>query len=132
MNEIKRNRNDSGWLIDREFDVSIRKFLDKEYGGSEPAYAAAQKELRAALGTTRKLETKVRSNKKSLDILGISYYTVKDSGQIKHRFAVCNPVTGKPKMIHIGNDNTFHKHWDTKLEQAIALREQFVQEHRER
>lgn len=132
MNGINRNRNDSGWLIDREFNVSLRKFLDKDHGGREPAYLAAKKELRTVSGTLRKEETTVRSNKKSLDLVGISYYTVKDSGQIKHRFAVCNPTTGKPQMVHIGNENTYKKHWDEKLEKAKALREQFVQEHRER
>lgn len=130
MNEINRNRADTGWLISKHYEVTIRKFLDRDYGSSQAALNAAKQELRAATGTLRKQETTVRSNKKSLDIVGISYYTVKDSGQIKHRFAVCNPATGKPKMVHIGNTNTYQKHWDAKLEQAIALREQFVQEHR--
>lgn len=132
MNGIYRNQRDTGWLIDRTHDVSVRKFLDRDYGGRDEAHAAAKKELRAATGTMRKQETSVRSNKKSLDIVGISYYTVKDSGQVKHRFAVCNPTTGKPQMVHIGNDNTYLKHWDAKLEKAIELRERFVQEHRER
>lgn len=133
MNDINRNKADTGWLIYKGYNVNIRKFLDRDYGGRDEAHAAAKKELRAAIGTgLRKQETTIRSNKKSLDIVGISYYTVKDGGQVKHRFAVCNPATGKPKMVHIGNDNTYEKHWAAKLETAIALREKFVQEHREK
>lgn len=132
MNGINRNKADTGWLIAKGYDVNIRKFLDRDYGGSAQAHTAAKQELRAATGTLRKQETKVRSNKKSLDIVGITYYTVVDGKQIKHRFAVCDPATGSPRIVHIGNQNTYAKHWETKLTKAKSLREQLVQEHRQR
>ena len=132
MKRIRRNQKGTGWFISSLVTyVSHRKFYDKEHGGPERAYQAAQKELDDH-APARKIETRVRSNKKSLDIVGITYYTVKDGNQIKHRFAVCNPGTGRPQMVHIGNDNTYTKNWERKLAEAEALRERFMQEHRDK
>lgn len=130
MKKIKRNLNQTGWFISRAVEVNRRKFYDKDYGGSEYSYAAAEQEIESTVHT-RKLETHVRSNKKSLAIVGITYYTIRDGRQIKHRFAVCNPNTGKPKMVHIGNDNTYEKNWERKLAEAQTLRDKFVQDHRD-
>lgn len=132
MNRIRRNPKNSGWIIPDKFRANRRTFMDKEFGGSDESYTAAKNELLLCQTVGRAVETKVRSNKKSLDIVGITYYKVKDGKQVKHRFAVCNPVTGKPKMVHIGNDNTFEKNWERKLAEAEALREQFQMEHLDR
>lgn len=130
MKNIKRNINQTGWYIPSKIEVGLRKFYDRDYGGSDLSYEAAERELESTVHT-RKLETHVRSNKKSLDIVGITYYTIRDGRQIKHRFAVCNPNTGKPKMVHIGNDNTYEKNWERKLAEAQTLRDKFVQDHRD-
>jgi hypothetical protein len=34
-------------------------------------------------------------------------------------------------MVHIGNDNTYLRNWEPKMAVAEALRESFVDEHRE-
>lgn len=131
MKKIKRNLSQTGWYIPSTIEVSCRKFYDKEYGGSDLSYAAAERELENAVHM-RKDETHVRSNKKSLDIVGITYYKVKDGRQTKHRFAVCNPATGKPQMVHIGNDNTYEKNWERKLAEATELRTKLKQDHRDK
>jgi len=131
MKKIKRNLDQTGWFISLSVNVDLRKFYDIDYGGSDVSYAAAVQELENTVHM-RKDETSVRSNKKSLNIVGITYYKVKDGRQIKHRFAVCNPLTGKPQMVHIGNDNTYEKNWERKLAEAEALRIKLKQDHRDR
>lgn len=132
MNRIKRNDKGNGWIIPEKFRAEIRTFRDRDYGGSDHSYNAAKNELARCRSVGRSPETRVRSNKKSLNIVGITYYKVRDGNQVKHRFAVCNPMTGKPKMVHIGNDNTYERNWDAKLAEAEELREKFQTEHKER
>lgn len=131
MKKIYRNASQSGWYIPERFETNRRKFYDVDFGSPEQSYAAALRELEPEDATSRKLETKTRSNKTSELPVGITHYTVKDGSQIKHRFAVCNPVTGKPQMIHIGNDNTYLRNWDQKLAEATGLRESFEDEYKE-
>lgn len=131
MKKIYRNANQSGWYIPARFGTQRTKFSDSDFGSREQAYAAAVRELEPEDAVHRKLETKTRSNKTSELPVGITHYTVKDGSQVKHRFAVCNPVTGKPKMIHIGNDNTYLRNWEQKLVEAETLRESFEDEYKE-
>jgi hypothetical protein len=131
MKKIYRSANQKGWYIPERFETQRQKFLDVDFGSPEQSYAAAMRELEPEDATLRKLETKSRSNKTSELPVGITHYTVRDGNQVKHRFAVCNPVTGRPQMVHIGNDNTYLRNWEPKMAVAEALRESFVDEHRE-
>jgi hypothetical protein len=131
MKKIYRNANQKGWYIPERFETKRKKFLDVDFGSPEQSYAAAIRELEPEDATVRKLETKTRSNKTSELPVGITHYTVKDGSQIKHRFAVCNPVTGRPQMIHIGNDNTYLRNWEQKLSEAESLRESFEDQYKE-
>lgn len=131
MKKIFRSSNQTGWYIPERFGTQRHKFLDVDFGSREQSYAAALRELDGEEPKHRKIETEVRVNKISQTPVGITHYTVRDGNQIKHRFAVCNPVTGKPQMVHIGNDNTYLRNWEQKLAVAEALREQFVDERKE-
>jgi hypothetical protein len=131
MKKIYRNAIQTGWYIPERFGTQRTKFLDIDFGSREQSYAAAVREIEPEDAPPRKLETKARSNKTSELPVGITHYTVKDGNQIKHRFAVCNPVTGKPQMIHIGNENTYLRNWDQKLAEATGLRESFEDEYKE-
>lgn len=131
--KVRRNTRSTGWFVTGVEGPC--KFYDRDYGDdSETSYWAAHAALEDANRTPhlRKQETRTRTNKKSLDVLGITYYSVRDGRQVKHRFAVCDPNTGKPKMVHIGNDNTYAKNWDAKLAESIELRERLVREHGKR
>uniref|UniRef100_A0AB39CDI3 Uncharacterized protein n=1 Tax=Pseudomonas phage HRDY3 TaxID=3236930 RepID=A0AB39CDI3_9VIRU len=132
MKKIYRNGQKNGWYIPERFGTQRRKFLDVDFGSQEQSYAAALRELEPDEPTHRKVETKSRSNKVSDTPVGITHYTVKDGNQIKHRFAVCNPGTGQPHIIYIGNDNTWQRNYDQKLVEAETLRDQFVEQYKER
>lgn len=131
MKKIIRNSRANGWYIPERLGTRRRKFLDAEYGSPEQSYMAAQSELETDETICRKIETEPRSNKTSELPVGITHYTVKDGKQLKHRFAVCNPLTGKPQMVHIGNANTYARNWEQKLAVAQGLRDQFVEQHKE-
>jgi len=131
MKKIFRNGQKNGWHIPARFGTQRRKFLDTDYGSQEQSYAAALRELEPDEPTHRKLETKSRANKMSDTPVGITHYTVKDGNQIKHRFAICNPVTGRPHVMYIGNENTYLRNYDQKMIEAEALREQFVEQYKE-
>lgn len=131
MKKIYRSADQKGWYVPERFHANRRKFYDVDFGSPEQSYAAALRELEPEDATARKLETKTRSNKTSELPVGITHYTVKDGSQIKHRFAVCNPVTGKPQMVHIGNDNTYLRNWEHKLSEAESLRESFEDQYKE-
>lgn len=130
--DIYRNKADDAWLIGATHEVTQRRFSDKKYGSRQKAYDAAKAELGIKPTRARRLETKTRANKKSMkESVGITHYTVRDGGQIKHRFAVCDPATNRPVMIHIGNENTYLKNWDRKYDEAQELRERLVASHKE-
>jgi hypothetical protein len=123
---IKRNDSDNGWCA--TYDVEA-VYLDEDFGDSVIAFRAIKED--ADKRPRRKTETAPRSNKQSPTPVGITHYTVKDKREIKHRFAVCNPNTGRPQMVHIGNDNTYEANWERKLAEAIELRNRFLQEYNE-
>lgn len=129
MSTLTRTANDNGWIV-RLPNGKSQKFLDSDYDRDRKKSRKAAKDALEPEPRVRRTETKVRTNKKSLNIVGITYYKVKDKTQTKHRFAVCNPNTNRPQMVHIGNDNTYERNWDRKLEEAIALRERFQNEHK--
>ena len=80
----------------------------------------------------REQETKVRSNKRSCDVVGVTLYTVQDGNQTKYRFAVCDPGSRRPHIIHIGNQNTFERNYAAKLALAEEMRAEFVRQHIEK
>lgn len=120
---IRRAEQDNGWYVGDLF------YGDAQYGGSGKAFRAIKSDSDKRI--KRRVETAPRSNKESPTPVGITHYTVRDGREIKHRFAVCNPNTGRPKMIHIGNENTYEANWERKLSDAIELRQQFREEYLE-
>lgn len=104
----------------------------KTKGGKDiPAVAAPQRKTRAR-HKLRETETQARSNKLSCDVVGITHYKVQDGNQTKHRFAVCDPGARRPHIIYIGNQNTYERNYETKLIEAMEMRERFVDDHRKR